>query len=391
MTQSWIQLPSDAANTGKQLQTFDNTIVSTDVYAEAIVPVNSSGVEEGTSANPIRIDPTGTTVQPANISQWDGTAVSAPLTTGSVAGAESGPVVRPIQRKYGTVLTTATLSGGGNYTSSSFDTLATGAITVTAHCVTNVVSASGGFVIQGSDDLSNYISLAIYPNTSTGNAQLTAIINTRYYRISYTNGATAQGNFSLSVTESSLPGIVQLTPNLGSNGGIFPVSTLYALAVVDGVTVYGQYTQSGGSGIPASLGMFTTTAASSTSVMARTPAVFKTVQATASGNTALWTPTSGKKFRLMRFIVDCTANAAISGGGVVVTVTFQDATTAINLAFDIFVPTTAVTTTEGGYTSGWIDIGNGYLSTTANNVLNVNLSSTLTTGNIRVTCAGTEE
>lgn len=124
--------------------------------------------------------------------------------------------------------------------------------------------------------------------------------------------------------------------------------------------------------------------------MQRTPRVFKTVSATASGNTALWTPTTGKKFRLMRLLFDLTSNAGRAAGGVV-TFSLQDNTTDIGVTFDVFVPTTAVTTGFGGYTSGWIDLGNGVLSTAANNVLNLNLSAALTSGVCRVSCCGTEE
>ena len=124
----------------------------------------------------------------------------------------------------------------------------------------------------------------------------------------------------------------------------------------------------------------------------RTPNVFKTAQATASGNTALWTPTSGKKFRLMRLFVQVTANAYLDSGAGVLTVTFQDATTGINLAFDVYLPAASVSAPLGdAFASGWIDLGNGVLSATANNVLNINLSGKVDAGNVRVTCCGTEE
>ena len=121
-----------------------------------------------------------------------------------------------------------------------------------------------------------------------------------------------------------------------------------------------------------------------------TPDTFKTVQALNTGATALWTPTSGKKFRLQRFIIDVSSNASQASGGVL-TFSFLDAAAATGLSFDAFVPTTAVTTVLGGYTSGWVDLGNGFLSATINNVLNINLSAALATGSVRVTACGTEE
>jgi hypothetical protein len=122
----------------------------------------------------------------------------------------------------------------------------------------------------------------------------------------------------------------------------------------------------------------------------RTPTTFKTASVTALGNTALWTPGAGKKFRVMRFKIDVTAQVAAAAGATLV-VGLQDAATDISLSTSVFVPAASVTTGYGAFTTGWLDLGNGYLSTAANNVLNVNLSSALTAGAVRVTVCGTEE
>jgi hypothetical protein len=126
----------------------------------------------------------------------------------------------------------------------------------------------------------------------------------------------------------------------------------------------------------------------------RAPTVFKTVQATATGNTAIWTPGSGNKFRLMKYQIEATGNLALTAAGVL-TVSFQDATTGMPIAHDIYVPATAFTSGQA-YNSGWVDLGAfGILSAAANNALNVNLSFALTgaggAGNIRVNVCGTEE
>ena len=122
----------------------------------------------------------------------------------------------------------------------------------------------------------------------------------------------------------------------------------------------------------------------------RTPTIFKTAQATASGNTALWTPAGGKKFRLMRFKVQVTDNSATSGGAVI-SIGLQDSTTDLALTHDVWLPSAGLTGAINGWDSGWIDLGNGKLSAAANNVLNINLSAALSAGNVRVTCCGTEE
>jgi hypothetical protein len=123
----------------------------------------------------------------------------------------------------------------------------------------------------------------------------------------------------------------------------------------------------------------------------RVPTIFKTATATASGDTALWTPTSGKKFRLLRYKIEVTADAATSGGADI-DIQLRDSTTGLaGAAMSLYVPGTSVTTTAGRISSGWVDLGNGQLSAAANNVLNINLSAALTSGKARVVAVGTEE
>lgn len=122
----------------------------------------------------------------------------------------------------------------------------------------------------------------------------------------------------------------------------------------------------------------------------RTPNVLKTAKATASGDTAVWTPASGKKFRVMRYSIQITADAATAAGGVL-DIVLRDATTAIGAGLSVFVPAVAGTTFGTTNSTGWCEIGNGILSSTADNVLNVNLSAALTSGTVRVVVSGTEE
>lgn len=178
-------------------------------------------------------------------------------------------------------------------------------------------------------------------------------------------------------------------------GGGDPLGVAAGFAVTIGANdVNGQTrivdTGSAGDGINYPLAVMMYGRNSTQIVRQRIVDTVKTASATASGNTAVWTPTAGKKFRLMRFRVMITANAATAGGAVV-TVKFQDATTDIASATDVYVPGTAVTTGLGAFSSEWIDLGNGVLSAATNNVLNVNLSAALTSGNVRVLVAGIEE
>lgn len=117
---------------------------------------------------------------------------------------------------------------------------------------------------------------------------------------------------------------------------------------------------------------------------------YKTVTTQASGDTAVWTPTSGKKFRLKQFMIEIT-NEATAGSATDLALALRDATTAIGLTFSAYIPTSGATTAGVCFNTGWIKLGFGYLSSAANNVLNINLSSALSAGVVRVTAAGTEE
>lgn len=120
------------------------------------------------------------------------------------------------------------------------------------------------------------------------------------------------------------------------------------------------------------------------------PNIFKTVQASASGNTAVWTPASGKKFRLTDLFIDLTENATLGVAGEV-TISLQDGTTPMNIAFDVYIPSSGTPQVGAAFTTGQIELINGILSTTANNILNVNLSAALTAGHVRVNVMGVEE
>lgn len=103
----------------------------------------------------------------------------------------------------------------------------------------------------------------------------------------------------------------------------------------------------------------------------RTPNVFKVVAlAAATAETTIWTPTSGKKFRLMGFILTC---------GAASTLTFKDNTTGTT----IFAARGATDTPISPAA-----MGNGILSAAANNVLTVTRGTSCTLDGV---VWGTEE
>jgi hypothetical protein len=115
----------------------------------------------------------------------------------------------------------------------------------------------------------------------------------------------------------------------------------------------------------------------------------KSANTQASGNTAVWTPTTGKKFRIMRLMILLTGQATQTSSGTL-TVSFQDNTTDLGISVPIYVPALALNAL-GDAAPIWIDLGNGALSATANSVLNVNLSAALTAGVVAVIALGMEE
>jgi hypothetical protein len=152
------------------------------------------------------------------------------------------------------------------------------------------------------------------------------------------------------------------------------------------------------SNFPATQSVSGTVAVSNFPATQVSPTIYKTVSVTAgtSGNSAVWTPTAGKKFQLMRFqITGCNLTATAAS---VVTLSFQDAAVGITIGtYEVLLPAVATATDVlfGGnlnLSDGWIDLGNGILSSTINNVLNLNVSSAPAgaTGNYRVNVAGIE-
>lgn len=94
----------------------------------------------------------------------------------------------------------------------------------------------------------------------------------------------------------------------------------------------------------------------------RTPTTFKAGSGASNGDNTIWTPTAGKKFRIMGlFLSNGTANAQ--------TIQIKD-NTAGTVIFAVVLPATV------GANVNWaVGLQNGYLSTAANNVVDMNISS----------------
>jgi hypothetical protein len=277
------------------------------------------------------------------------------------------------------------------------------------------IQLSGSWVatvnIQGSNDNSNWISIAVNNNAAanqqfslgmTAPGMYAFPVSFRYLRVrttAFTSGTvvgtvelfsmpsfptslgvaiTQQGALSVgssSATGAAAPSSAHYMGMLGQDGNLIGMRS----AEVDNVTV-GSLRTTGYlyDGVKAD--------------RARTPSKIKNVYANAAGNTLLWTPAAGKRFRILACRVTVTANAAITSGGILDIRLYDGSATSIGLSHSLYCPATSVTTTPGAaYDSGWMDLRNGYLSTTIDNSLNVNLSQALTAGGVQTIVIGTEE
>lgn len=116
----------------------------------------------------------------------------------------------------------------------------------------------------------------------------------------------------------------------------------------------------------------------------------KSVAVSALGNTAVWTPVTGKKFRAFKIAVQITADAATTSGAEI-TIDFLDGAASIGVTFTVYVPAAGGTILGGNINLGTVDLGQGYESVLANNVLNVNLSAALSAGKVNVIVTGDEK
>lgn len=110
---------------------------------------------------------------------------------------------------------------------------------------------------------------------------------------------------------------------------------------------------------------------------------FHDTSATAAGNTAVWTPPASAKFNIMCVGLEVTGDAKAATAGDLV-IQLEDASTPIaGMKWQVYIPTTAFSQSED-FVEPMACFANGYLSTTANNVLNVNLSFALTAGAVEI-------
>jgi hypothetical protein len=169
-----------------------------------------------------------------------------------------------------------------------------------------------------------------------------------------------------------------LSENLGA---IFPVDIAHQEngQLVIGSSVIVPYDPSSGTFVMCTL--FNPTTKQNEAL--RTPTIFKTTALIqAIGNTAIWTPASGKRFRLLGGVVNV-PNTSTSAAGTISAL--FDGATASGITL------TAIGATTAGISYTLTLPSNGYLSTAINNALNLNNSAAYTAGGIIVCVWGVEE
>jgi hypothetical protein len=348
-----------------------------------------------------------------NQADWGGQAVTA-ATTAAPVGTEAAPVVRSITRKQSSVLTTTSLGANAAYTSSWVDTTQTGDAYVEISAFANQTGAS--MVLQGTDDTSNSnftqtLTLNVNGNggqTITANTLTTiaANITTRYWRVVYTNSSTAQTSFELTATTNSMtnpwsmsaynvkPTTTQFSPQVVQQIGSDLCFGLLTAAMASGGTALtdGTGNNAANGGVNAGVGSLTNSYQATFPYLfngtswdrQRTPNLFRggQINSTNAGAVNIWQPQVGKKAQMLRYQVEVSgsatlgsagdANIAFAFGNGIITANTQGIDNTPTYNHTVYIPSTAADSL-GSYCSGWIDLGNGLISSVANQPLYVGL------------------
>lgn len=136
---------------------------------------------------------------------------------------------------------------------------------------------------------------------------------------------------------------------------------------------------------------YVSTGATSNLFAVRTPAVYRGAQFSGAGQNIIWKPQTGKKFRLMKYKIEVSEDATLSGGPLPINLSFStgQATSLGAPGFTNFfqpgyshrlvVPATVLATSGALYDSGFIDLGNGVLPNAADSALTMGIQIPQTT------------
>lgn len=342
------------------------------------------------------------------------------MTNTSPLGTEQAPIVRTIPKRITTFenlnadgVTFQQLAANQQFIGPWHDTQQDGTNWIILTFVSDQSPANANPQIVATDDINDtrlYIPIAVAGGgTSPGVVRrLWAYAEARYWRVAYLNGVTPTTTLRINATSSTVPestfnsqfapsGGQTNIPMIGINTGLNNLgfgdnqqaTTLTNLMDLGGTSdllnTVTRNTFFGGafSGAP-QVGLQNWN-------RARTPTIFRTISTTAAGNSAIWTPGTGNKFRLLGYKLEVTANASAAAAGVL-DIKFQDALADLQITTSVFIPSAAGTVFATTFTTGFVNLGFfGLLSAAANNILNLNLSFALVSGFLRVIAMGVEE
>jgi hypothetical protein len=158
MANQFIQVPPQS--TGLKVQTFENTVGGNVVESEAVTLVRSSdNTEVGTSGQPLRVDPAGTTTQPVsgtvtttppanastNITQVAGTAIGAT----SVVNYGSTPAAVAVEAVNAFITNTPAVTLASTTVTNTVAVSGTVTTTPPSNASTNVAQFGGNAVVTG--------------------------------------------------------------------------------------------------------------------------------------------------------------------------------------------------------------------------------------------------
>lgn len=117
---------------------------------------------------------------------------------------------------------------------------------------------------------------------------------------------------------------------------------------------------------------------------------FKTAFLSASGDTALWTPAAGKAVRITKLSITAPNNTTKTAGNNL-NVTLKG-TSKVWAVHTLWIPSTlgALLTAPGAAGTGNINLGPGFKAA-VDEVISINLSTSVDTGGIRINAWGLEE
>jgi hypothetical protein len=321
--------------------------------------------------------------------------------TGSTDGTGANEVVRTINRRFGLSVTTSnptqntTVYFPGNTTtpgnSNWWDSNQTGAVVLEVTGYGNATTNPGTLSIEQADDPNDTTSGAVTNSAVGSSLQLTnnvagtiqAALTKRYYRIKFAVAAVITfTSFKILMTENTVP----LGPSINPASG---AQVLDSASFSDGNTTNVPLQALGlnnagaiRSSVPAAMGMIVCTAgpgAGGPFSMLRTPNVFRGSLITGGGGN-VWTPTTAKKFRLMKYRIEAQSDIKMTTAGSLlldfIDGSAQTLTPQPILQHLTYVPSAAGTGVVP-WSTPWIDLGNGWISATANNALTLAINGPL--------------